>query len=151
MSGEGSSQNSNWPLPKFHFEVSFGSEVWRFQEVSGLESEVEVLEYRHGKSKQLGVFKMPGLPKYTDATLKKGVFTGDTRLFNWYNKNNTSQAERKDVTITLLNHLHEPEIVWTLTNAFPKKIESTSLNSQGSEIAVESIVLSYEELSIENI
>lgn len=151
MFGEGSYQNWNWPLPKFHFAVTFGIELWWFQEVSGLETEVEVLEYRHGKSKQFGPVKLPGIPKVSDATLKKGVFTGDTRMFEWFKKNNTDNIERKDVTISLLNEHRIPEIVWTLVNAFPKKIESTSLNSQGSEIAIESIILSYEELAIDNI
>jgi phage tail-like protein len=151
MFGTGTFQNKNWPLPKFHFAVNFGAELWSFQEVTGLETEVEVLEYRHGKSKQFGSFKMPGIPKVSDAVLKKGVFTSDTMLFEWFKKNNLNKTERKDVTISLLNEYQIPEIIWTLSNAFPKKIESSGLNSQGSEIAVESIVLSYEELAIDNI
>lgn len=150
MFGKGSYQDWNWPLPKFHFAVTFGLELWSFQEVSGLDTEVEILEYRHGKSKQLGGFKMPGRPTVTDAVLKKGVFRGDTFLFEWYKKNLT-KVERKDVTISLLSEYHTPEIVWTLRNAFPKKIESTSLNAQGSEIGLESITLAYEELEIDNV
>ena len=147
----GKTQNSNWPLPKFHFEVKIGKEKWRFQEVNGLESEIEVLEYRHGKSKQFAKFKMPGMKKVSDVTLKKGVFTGDTKLFEWYKKNNLNTVERKTITISLLNEKHRAEIIWTLANAFPKKIESTNLNAQGSEIAIETIVLSHEELDIEKV
>lgn len=146
MSGE--KQNNIWPLPKFHFEVKIGSEEWFFQEVSGLETEVEVLEYRHGKSKQFSTFKMPGMKKVSDVTLKKGVFTGDTKLFDWFKKNKLNTIDRKTIIISLLNENHKTEIVWTLTNAFPKKIESTNLNAQGNEIAIETIVLSHEELEI---
>ncbi|MEQ9289279.1 MAG: phage tail protein [Cyclobacteriaceae bacterium] len=144
----GDVQNNTWPLPKFHFEVKIGEEEWFFQEVSGLESEVDVLEYRHGKSKQFAVFKMPGMKKVSDITLKKGVFTGDTKLFEWFKKNKLNTIERKTITISLLNENHKSEIVWTLTNAFPKKIESTNLNAQGNEVAIETIVLSHEELDI---
>ena len=146
MSGE--KQNNVWPLPKFHFEVKIDKEEWFFQEVSGLESEVEVLEYRHGKSKQFGPFKMPGMKKVSDVTLKKGVFTGDTRLFQWFKEVKLNTIKRKTVIISLLNENQKAEIVWTLGNAFPKKIESTNLNAQGNEIAIETIVLSHEDLDI---
>ena len=144
----GESQNSVWPLAKFHFEVKVGDEEWYFQEVKGLESEVEVLEYRHGKSKQFSVFKMPGMRKVTNVTLKKGLFTGDTDLFDWYNSNRMNRPDRRTVTISLLNERHEAEMVWTLLNAFPIKIESTDFNAQQSEIAVETLTLAHEDLSI---
>ena len=144
----GAEQNSTWPLPKFYFEVKIGNEEWFFQEVSGLESEVEVLEYRHGKSKQFSLFKMPGMKKVSDVTLKKGVFTGDTKLFDWFKEVRLNTIERKTITISLLNEKGSSEIVWTLSNAFPKKVESTGLNAQGNEIAVETIVLAHEDIEI---
>jgi phage tail-like protein len=144
----GEVQNNNWPLTKFHFEVKIGEEEWYFQEVSGLDTEVEVLEYRHGKSKQFSVFKMPGMKKASDVTLKKGLFTGDTKLFEWYNSNRMNKPDRKTVTISLLNELHEAEIVWTLSNAFPVKIQSTDLKAQESAIAIETLVIAHEELNI---
>ncbi|HAS36266.1 MAG TPA: phage tail protein [Flavobacteriales bacterium] len=152
MLGKGSYQDWNWPLPKFHFVVTFpGLGVWWFQEVSGLETEVDIIEYRHGRSKQLAPMKRPGMPKVSDVTLKKGVFTGDTLSYMLFAKANTKDFEKNDVTISLLNEYHMPEVIWTLTKAFPKKIESTNLNSQTSEIAIESMVLSYEELVIDNV
>ena len=141
---------NTYPLPGFYFQVTMGLELWSFQEVSGLNTEVEVLNYRHGKSKQLGAYKMPGRPSTTDAVLKKGMFKGDTFLFEWF-KTNMTGVERKDVTITLLNEYHIPEIIWILSNAFPVKIESSTLNSTDSAVAVESVTLAYDELEIENI
>ena len=140
---------NTYPLPVFYFRVTIGLEVWRFQEVSGLNTEVEVLKYRHGKSKQLGSFKMPGRPSTTDAVLKKGVFKGDTFLFEWFQKNMT-EVEREDVTIQLLDEYHIPQIIWILHDAFPIKIESPTLNSTDSGAAVESVTLTYEELEIQN-
>jgi phage tail-like protein len=150
--GKGSYQDFNWPLPKFHFVVTFPRlGVWWFQEVSGLETEVDVLEFRYGGAKQLAPMKKPGRPKVSDVTLKKGIFTGDTAAYLLFSLANTTKFKKSDVIITLLNENHMPEIIWTLRNAFPKKIESTSLNSQSSEIAAESMVLSYEELIIDNV
>ena len=139
----------SYPLPGFYFQVTMGLEMWSFQEVSGLNTEVEVLNYRHGKSKQLGNYKMPGRPSTTDAVLKKGMFRGDTFLFEWF-QGNLTELVRKDVTICLLNEYHIPEIIWILSNAFPVKIESSTLNSTDSAVAVESVTLSYDELQIEN-
>ena len=43
------SQNSTtWPVPKFYFKVSFGSgsEAVSFQEVAGLDTETQPIEFR---------------------------------------------------------------------------------------------------------
>ena len=47
MAGE--KQDSVWPLPVFYFKVEIGSlgEI-AFKEVSGMDAEAQVIEYRHG-------------------------------------------------------------------------------------------------------
>ena len=73
--GSGAEQDQFWPLPKFYFSVDIGDMTdLPFQEVSGLEVETEMIEYRHGNSPSHSKIKMPGLLKYSDITLKKGVF-----------------------------------------------------------------------------
>ena len=49
MAGE--AQDNVWPLPSFYFKVELGSlgEI-AFKEVSGLDMEAQVIEYRHGNS-----------------------------------------------------------------------------------------------------
>lgn len=147
MAGE--KQDELWPLPKFYFEVKVDNGLAAsFQEVSGLDAEVEVGEYRHGNSKVFSKIKMPGLKKYTDVTLKKGHFTKDVKFFEWFNQNTLNTIERKTVTISLLNENGAPEIVWTLTNAFPKQVKGTELNSGSSEPAIETLVLAHEGLKV---
>ena len=47
--GTGAEQDQFWPLPKFYFSVDIGDMTdLPFQEVSGLEVETEMIEYRHG-------------------------------------------------------------------------------------------------------
>ena len=49
--GTGAEQDQFWPLPKFYFSVDIGDMTdLPFQEVSGLEVETEMIEYRHGNS-----------------------------------------------------------------------------------------------------
>ena len=78
MADDGSKQSTNvWPLPKFYFQVKWDSAVLSFEEVSGLDVEAQPIEYRHGDSPIFAPTKMPGLKKYGNVTMKKGVFKAD--------------------------------------------------------------------------
>ena len=148
--GDGSAQSSVWPLPKFRFEVKWDSTVMSFQEVSGLDAEVKVLEYRHGDSKEFSLIKMPGMKKYSDVTMKKGVFKADNKFWEWFNEIKMNTIKRKPVTISLLDESGNPTMVWTLKNAFPMKIQGTDLKSNGDDVAVETIVVAHEGFTVAN-
>jgi phage tail-like protein len=149
MADDGSAQSTTvWPIPKFRFEVTWDSAVMHFQEVSGLDVEAQPIEYRHGDSPQFSVVKMPGIKKFSDVTLKKGVFTSDNKFWDWFNEIKMNTIQRKTVTISLLDEAGAPTMVWTLANAWPTKISGTDLKAQGNEVAVETIVISHEGLTI---
>jgi phage tail-like protein len=148
--GTGGEQDQFWPLPKFYFSVDIGDQTdLPFQEVSGIDSGVEVIEYRHGNSRVYSAIKMPGLGAGTDLTLKKGVFTRDNKFYEWISKINLNTYERQTIVIRLLDETGSPKIIWTLTNAFAKQVTCTDLNSQSSEAAVESIVFAYDAVIVE--
>jgi phage tail-like protein len=140
----------SYPLSKFHFTVEWGGTKIGFTEVSGLDVETEVIEYRHGASKEYSTTKMPGLQKYTNITCKRGTFASDNEFFDWFNSISLNQVERRDITINLLNEEHEPVVVWKVKNAWPTKIQSTDLKADGNEVAIESMELVHEGLSIQN-
>lgn len=143
-------QDNNWPLPKYYFMVDWGStKNIPFQEVSGLNIEGEVLKYRHGNSPVFSV-NMPGIVKNSNVTLKKGVFVNDNSFWDWYNKIKLNTIERQNVVIKLLDEGGNPVMIWTLNNAWPMKISSTDLKSDGNEVAVESIEIMHEGLTIAN-
>lgn len=151
MADDGSAQSTTvWPLPKFHFEVKWGDQILHFQEVSGLDIEAQPIEYRRGDSAQFSVTKMPGLKKYSDVTLKKGVFKGDNKFWDWFNGIKMNTLQRVPVTISLLDEAGAPTMVWTLANAWPTKISGTDLKASGNEVAVETIVVAHEGLTIAN-
>jgi phage tail-like protein len=147
MSGD--TQNSTWPLPKFYFSVTGlpGSPV-SFQEVSGLDSTSEPIQYRAGDSKSFYPIKMPGLGKVGNVTLKKGIFVNDTTLWDWFNSIKMNTIARVTLVISLLDESASPKISWTLNNAFPTKITGTDMKSEGNEVAVESIEVAYETLTV---
>lgn len=143
-----------YPLPKFHFMVEWdgGSEMG-FTEVSGLDFETEVIEYRHGASPTYHKSKQPGLTKYTDITLKRGTFVGDIEFYNVWKKTfffqENKEKFRSDVVIKLLNEEHQPIMVWTVKNAWPSKVQSTDLKADANEVAIKTMVLAHEGLTVE--
>jgi phage tail-like protein len=141
---------ANYPLPKFHFQVEWGGTRIGFSEVSGLDVESEVIEYRDGASPEYVKTKMPGMQKFSNITMKRGTFQGDNEFYNWWNTVALNTIERRDVTISLLNENHEPVVVWKVKNAWPTKVQSTDLKADGNEVAVESIEMAHEGLTIQN-
>ena len=141
---------ATYPLPKFHFQVEWGGARIGFSEVSGLDVESEVIEYRDGASPEYIKTKMPGMQKFSNITMKRGTFQGDNDFFNWWNTVALNTIERRDVTVSLLNETHEPVVVWTIKNAWPVKVQSTDLKADGNEVAIETIELAHEGLVIQN-
>ncbi len=141
---------ATYPLSKFHFQVEWGGTKIGFTEISGLDSELEVIEYRQGASPEYSKIKMPGLRKHSNITLKRGMFQGDNEYYEWLNSVQMNTIERRDVTISLLNENHEPVVIWKVRNAFPTKVQSTDLKADGNEVAIESMEIVHEGLTIQN-
>jgi phage tail-like protein len=144
-----------WPVAKFHFRVEVGDlGQISCQEVSGLESNTEVIEYRSGDSEIFSPIKMAGLVTCPNLTLKKAVFKDDTRLFELFNamiedKHYYSEANRMDCSVFLLDENGEEVLSWNIERAFPIKFTGPDLKSDANEIAIETIEFAYEQISIE--
>jgi phage tail-like protein len=147
--------NFKYPLPKFHFEVAWGGTRMGFTEVTGLDFETEVIEYREGNSPTYNKRRQPGLTKYSNVTLKRGTVIQDFEFFKLWREtakfqesNKIKKVFRRDITIKLLNEEHKPVITWTLENAWPKTVKSTDLKADGNEVAIEQMELVHEGLKI---
>jgi phage tail-like protein len=142
----------NYPLPKFHFQVEWGEDRFGFTEVSGLDFETEVIEYREGSAPAYHKTKQPGLTKYANISLKRGTFLGDFKFFELWKKTMMFQEGaakyRRDVTIKLLDEEHKPIITWSVSKAWPSKVQSTNLKADANEVAIESMDLVHEGLRI---
>lgn len=141
---------SEYPLPGYHFQVEWGGTRLGFAEVSGLDIQVQVIEYREGISPEYSAIKMPGIPKYGNITLKRGIVAGDNEFFDWIKTIRLNKAERRDLVISLLNENHEPAMVWKARNAFPVKLEGPLLQATGNEVAIETLEVAHEGLTIES-
>ena len=134
---------ANNPLVNFHFQVNWGGTNLGFSEVSGLNIEIEVVEYRDGLSPVYSTRKMPGMQKVGNIILKRGVF-------EWLNTVKLNTVERRDMIITILNAEHSPVVVWKVKNAWPSKIQYADLKAVGNEVAIESMEIVHEGLTVEN-
>jgi len=151
MAEEGSTENKTWPMPSFNFQVSWGSTPsLPFQEISGLDAETQVIEYRASNSKEFSTVKMPGIAKYSNVTLKKGIFVNDNTFWTWYGQISMNTYPRVAIVIQLLDENQAPTMTWTLKNAFPVKVSGPTLKSDGNEVAIETIEVAHEGLTIKN-
>ncbi len=146
MSGE--TENTIWPLPKFYFSVTGipGNPV--FQEVTGLDSEAQIIEYRAGNRSVFSPIKMPGLQKVGNVTMKKGIFVTDSILWTWFSSITMNTIARSTIVVNLLDQNGKPQYIWTLNNAWPTKITGTDLKSDGNEVAVESVEVAFETMAV---
>jgi len=149
---DGTAQSQSiWPLPAFSFRVSWGEQKnIQFQEVSGLDTETQVIEYRHSNSPTHSTIKMPGIKKFGSVTMKKGIFRKDDDFWRWYSAIKMNTNKRVSVVVQLLDERGKVTMTWTLANAWPTKISAPTLKSDGNEVAIQSIEIAHEGITIAN-
>jgi phage tail-like protein len=137
---------ASYPLPTYRFIVSVGSEDIPFNNVSGLNVAYEKIEYKDGLGSW---FKMPGQHQAVEITLKKGVFPGDSRLYDWIAQIAENKLEKKDLTISLTDQSGTaPLMTWTVDNAFPTSMTAPSLDATSNEVAVEELSLTADRVTL---
>jgi phage tail-like protein len=139
-----------YPLPVFHFNVEWGGTRVGFTEVSGLDQENQHIEYRDGSFMEFSAIKMPGIRKFANVVLKRGIVKADNDFHHWISTVKLNTVERRDVIISLLNEEHQPVMVWKIHKAWPVKVQGPGLKATGNEVAIESIELAHEGLEIQN-
>ncbi len=140
-----------YPLPKFHFSVTWDGKRTGFTEVTGLDMQIDKIEYREGSQKEMSKLQMPGLHKYSNLTLKRGSMAGDKEFYDWINTASGGPVQRRSVTIELLNEKGEAVMAWTANNAFPVKVQASDLKADGNEVAIETMELAHEGLTLNNL
>jgi phage tail-like protein len=141
---------ATYPIPVFHYKVSWNNQDIGFSDVSGLTQEIQAIEYRDGlMSASTLPLKRPGLKKANNISLKRGIVEKNNDLFNWFNNNGAPNVDRRNLTISLLNDEGSPVMVWNISQAWPVKCEGPGLKATGNEIAIESIELVHEGISVQ--
>ena len=137
------------PHRSFNFQVEIdGVPLGAFSEASGLTAEGDAVDYREGTDRQLNVRKLTGLRKFTNITLKRG-YTQDKSLWRWYGSTVAGRPDRRNVTIVLMNEAREPVLRWHAENAWVNKIEGPTFKASANEVAMESVEIVHEGLTLE--
>ena len=155
-----------YPLTKMNFLVTVDgvNGVAAFNEVSGVEASVDVIEFRQGNAHSMAPVKIPGLVKHGNVTLKMG-YTINSAFKEWVMEcvsETRKEMPRKNVSIELIDinggtpatavesSTGDKGRIWVLTNAWVTKYTAPDLNATANEVAIESVELVYEELTIPN-
>jgi phage tail-like protein len=133
------------PYKVFKFRVEIdGLTSAAFSEVSGLDSETVVIEYRTG-SEPNSVRKLPGLTKYPNIVLKRGI-TQDAELWNWRQRVVDGDVDRRNGSIILQDDSGQDQVRWNFRNGWPCKLQGPHLNAHGNDVAIETLEISHEGL-----
>jgi phage tail-like protein len=137
--------------PRFAFSVEIPElGVAAFQEVSGLDIDQALIQYHRAKGGAPAPIRMAGIKTLGSVTLKRGVFAKDNRFRDWYEAVTRNQAKRATLTIKLVDERGNPTMTWTLTNALPTKITGADLDAVGNDIAVETLEITHERITVSN-
>jgi len=155
------------PYAAFNFVVTYEQvQIGAFMEVSGLDGENAIIEYREGADQKGndGAFvrKLPGIERYPNVVLRRGI-TGSLRLWGLRKniRNALSNANPKppefatsigqkspEMQIALQDEKHATVMTWSLHNAWISKLSGPSLNAKANEIAIESVEVVCERIEI---
>jgi phage tail-like protein len=145
------------PYGAYNFLVDFGggdnpaSATGGFSDVSGLGTEITLMEYRQGNDKENHVRKVPGIHKVGEVTLKRGMM-GLTSFWAWIKVVRSDPQHTRVVKIVLQDEQHNPVMGWKLINARPMKWTGPTLAAKGgSDVAMEEIVIAAEGIEIEEV
>jgi len=158
----------SYPLTKMNFRVSVanveGSAA--FNQVTGLDALVDVIEFRQGNASSLAPVKIPGLVKHGNVTLRFG-YTLDNAFKTWIQECVSEQRgamPRNEVQIELIDiNSGAPQQtsdaigaegsgtrVWVLSNAWVTHYTGPELDAANSDVALESVEIAFEEMIIPN-
>jgi phage tail-like protein len=146
----------------FHFSVHFAagdrdSVDVKFQSVSGLDSTLDTDTVREGGENRFE-HVIPTRRKFGPLILKRGLLGPKTSaVTDWLKRTFEGEpfdtnSKKEDfrvidsVTIKLLGEDHQPLMVWTVTNVWPRSWRIGELNAERDEVLIETLELNYNRL-----
>ncbi len=131
------------PFGNYNFLVEIdGIARAAFQECSGFDSTIDVIEHREG-GENTTPRKLPGQTKYSNLSLKWGL-TDSRELYDWHRQVVNGDIERKNGSIVLLDRKGEEVLRWNFFRAWPTKWDGPDLNAEGTDVAIETLELAHE-------
>jgi phage tail-like protein len=136
-------------LTTFAFAVEVdGITIAAFKEVSGIDSNTEVIEYKEVTGAgQLIIRKVPGSPSWADITLRRRI-DAVTDLWDWrvLVLEGDIDGARRNGSIVLYDSMQEEVARWNFINGWPSVWKGADLDAGANEVAVEEVTITHEGL-----
>jgi phage tail-like protein len=143
------------PLPSFVFKVTINgvdAPIAFFKSCGGLSYESDVQEMKQGGVNHT-THKLVGPSKWKNITLKMG-FTADSAMLKWkddwtkFAATGESFPGRKDGKIEQLDTQLNVVKTWNFKGGWPVKWELTEFDASKSELAIETLEIAHEGLTV---
>jgi phage tail-like protein len=134
------------PLRSFKFRLEIdGVQRAGFREASGLDSSQDPIDYREGDDKTMTIRKLPGLKKFSNIVLKRGI-TDDMDLWKWRKQvmDGKIKDARKHGSVILMDDEGNDKARWDFVEGWPTKWTGPSFNATGNEVAIETLEITHE-------
>jgi phage tail-like protein len=143
-------ENDQERTPSYRFTVTVDGgahDLGGWSKVSGLDVSWDIAEYRSGGAANVSRWFFPGHAKYGTVKLTRSSSSEADLVIVWL-RHIAATGNSATLVITLFDEVGEAVVQWQLDNVFPRKYTVGGLNAEGTDVAMESLVLSHEGLSI---
>ena len=139
-----------YPPGAFYFTLSFsalkGNTDAAFQEVAGITADTETEEVVCGGENRFK-YKLPGVMKFGNLTLKRGFITAGSGLAKWCNDiiggGLNTAITPQTITVELLDQEGDTLVSWDFINAYPVKWGVSDFKSTENTYVVETLEFAY--------
>lgn len=142
-----------YPPGGFFFRVEIAGSKASFQEVSGLDHEVEVEEVAGG-GQNAYKYRLPTRLKYNNLVLKRGLEVDGNSVWGKFAQNFPVSMGVQSITnpfnvlIELLDEKENTIMAWEALNAYPVKWNVSGFNSMESKLVIESVEFAHHGLKV---
>jgi phage tail-like protein len=137
----------NDPYVAFNYLIEIsGIRVGGFNEVSGLDAEIEPVDYRNG-DEDFVARKLPGLKKFPNIVLKRGII-GDLDVFQWFQLGALGTVDRREGAVILRDEERNEVMRWKFVRGWACKYTGPSLKADSSAVSIESIEICHEGMQV---
>jgi len=127
-----------------------GIAIAQFKELTGVSSEIEVIEHRENKAGGVHVMKkLPGHTAGGDIVLARGK-TADPALWKWHKQvqDGDIAGARKNGSVVLYDYARGEIARYNFVNGWPSKVGLGALQAAGNDVLLESCTITHEGLSM---
>ena len=145
---------TDYPLPVYNYRVEIEGETVAFSEVSGLSIGYEVTTYKECPTSSAAgprTMHMPAQNTPPTITMKKGLVRAKSlkALYRWIQTIETNLIEKRNIFVRLCDEKGTPVISWKVVNAFPTKLTAPTFDAKSNDVAIETLELKADLITME--